>query len=121
MTVRDLVIFLGDRGFFADKTQLTAMDVMLFLKFSSVVKALEEGEEDNFRKFFTLFSSEKVTFVEFVQTIAFIGMKVIPYDWEMEQKFEYTIENIDAWKPLVPPPTAQEEAPEEEEEAREAN
>lgn len=117
MKVRDLILFLGDRGFFDDAEQLTAMDVLLFLRFGSVSREVEEEEEEQFRKFFTLSMHDQITFVEFVQSIAYISSKLITFDWEIEMKFTYVIEHINSW---VPPPPEEKPENEEEEELGEA-
>ena len=120
MTIRDLLLFLGDRGFFEQSNKLTVMDVLLFQKFSSVARALEEGEEENFRKYFTAFPKCKVTFVEFVQTLAFVGSRLIPYhDWELIRSFEYVVEHLSKWIPPTPPSSEAEEHEEEEEKPQE--
>jgi hypothetical protein len=105
MTIRDLVLFLSDRGFFADTKRLRVCDMMLFQRFESAARPLEEGEEETFRKFFTAFTECKVVFVEFVQTLAFVGAKLIRFtNWSLERKFEYVMENLEQWKPPVPAP-----------------
>jgi hypothetical protein len=105
MTIRDLILFLGDRGFFAETKRLSVCDVMLFQRFESAARPLEEGEEEVFRKFFTAFTESKVVFVEFVQTLAFVGSKLIRFtNWALERKFEYVVENLEHWKPPVQGP-----------------
>jgi hypothetical protein len=117
MTARDLIIFLGERGFFSGCKHLTVMVVLLFLNFGSVARPLQEGEEDYFRKFFTSFTRSKVTFIEFVQTLAFVGSKLIIFEWPLEKKFAYVVEHLEAWVPAPPGPgdvvpTEEEEKPE---------
>jgi hypothetical protein len=105
MTVRDLILFLGDRGFFGEHRHLSVLDVLLFQRFGSVTRELAEGEEEAFRKFFTSFTKSRVTFVEFVQTLAFVGSKLVRFNWPLERKLEYVVDNIDGWKkpqPLSP-------------------
>jgi hypothetical protein len=98
MTVRDLILLLGDRGFFAEHRHLSVLDVLLFLRFESVTRELAEGEAEEFKKFFTPFTKSRVTFVEFVQTLAFAGSKLVRFNWPLERKFEYVVENIEGWK-----------------------
>jgi hypothetical protein len=104
MTVRDFVLFLGDRGFFGVRRRLQVSDVLLFQRFESVTRELQEGEADRFRKFFTSFTKCRVTFVEFVQTLAFVGARLVRFDWSLEKKFEYLMDHIDGWKPPVAAP-----------------
>ncbi|OHT05761.1 hypothetical protein TRFO_26441 [Tritrichomonas foetus] len=122
MTIRDLVLFLGDRYFFEDEEKLSVMDVLCFQKFAGVTRAIEEEEEATFRRFFTSFMKSKVTFVEFVQTLAFVADKLIPFDWEPEMKFEYVVTHLDQWRPPTPPESVANESDvnEEEEEEPEA-
>lgn len=119
LTVRDLILFLGDRDFFSDE-KLTVMDVLCFQKFAGVARKIEEEEETNFKKFFASFMKCKVTFVEFVQTLAFVSNKLIPFDWPTEMKFEYVVSHLDQWRPPTPPESVNgDEANEEEEESNE--
>jgi hypothetical protein len=118
MTIRDLILFLGDRGFFSDQRHLRVLDVLLFQRYGSVTRELVEGEEESFRKFFTSFTRCRVTFVEFVQTLAFVGSKLVRFEWPLEKKFEYVVEHIDGWK--KPQPLSPEDViPDEEEEVHE--
>jgi hypothetical protein len=95
------------------------LDVLLFQRFGSVTRPLGDGEEEAFRKFFTSFTRSRVTFVEFVQTVAFVGSKLVRFQWPLEKKFEYVVEHIDGWK--KPQPLSPDDIiPDEEEEVHEA-
>jgi hypothetical protein len=104
MTVRDLVVCLGVRGFFGVRRRLQVSDVLPFQRFESVRRELQGGETDRFRRFFTSITKCRVTFVEFGQTLAFIGARLVRFDSSLEKKFEYLMEHIDEWKPPVAAP-----------------
>ena len=101
MTVRDLILFMGKRGFF-ESGELTVMQVLLFIKYCGVSRKVEEEEEAQFRKFFTSFMKSRITFVEFVQTLVWASDILIKFDWSNVMKFDYLVEHIDSWAP--PPP-----------------
>jgi hypothetical protein len=83
MTVRDLVLFFGDHGFFSDQKHLRVVDVLLFRRFRSMIRTVGDGEEDTVRKFFTSFTRSRLMFVEFVQTLAFVGSKLMRLEWPL--------------------------------------
>lgn len=95
MTIRDLVELLSARGIFYDPERLKVMDVLLFLRYGSVAREIDENEVSEFKKFFTLFMKSRVTFVEFVQCLGFVADKVITSEWTSETKFKYLIDNIE--------------------------
>jgi hypothetical protein len=80
MTARDRVVFFGDRGYFSNQKHLRVMDVLLFQRLENVTRPLRDGEQDTVRKFFTSFTRSRVTFVEFVQTFAFVGSKLLRFE-----------------------------------------
>lgn len=103
MTVRDIILFMGKRGLF-ESGDLTVMQILLFIKYSGVSRAVSEDEANEFRKYFTSFMHCKVTFVEFVQTLVWAASNLIKQDWTNEAKFEYLVEHIDQWVPPTSEP-----------------
>ena len=117
MTIRDLVLLLGDRGFFKRPSKLSVMDVLIFQKYSCVAGQVSNEEEKEFKKFFTSFMKSHVTFVEFVQTLAFVAEKLIQDKlWTIEMKFEYLVAHIDKWETPADIQSDSESEEEEEEE-----
>lgn len=94
MSVRDLIIFFGEKGFFGGSEHLTVMDVLLFLRFSSVTRAVEEEEIEEFKANFLPFTACKVTFLEFVQCLSFVAERIVDFDWTISLKFEYVVDHI---------------------------
>lgn len=115
MTVRDLVLFMGRRGFF-ESDELTVMEVLLFVKYAGVSRAVTEEEEAEFRRFFTSFMGCQVTFVEFVQALLWAAHRLIKFDWPIVMKFEYLVEHIEQW---AAPPREESDAASDEDGAEE--
>lgn len=97
MTVRDFILFLGNRKFFDDYQKLSVIQVLMFLKFGSLSAKLSEEKIDHFQKFYTSFMSQQITLVEFIQSLAFVANLLIPFNWDKLTKFRYLIEHIDNW------------------------
>jgi len=103
MTVRDLILLLGNRGIF-DGPELTVMDVLLYIRYSGVSRKVEDDEINTFKACFTSFMNVKITFVEFVQTLMWAADHLITFNWPILMKFQYFVEHIETWTPPSPLP-----------------
>lgn len=94
MTVRDLIVLLGDKSLFGGFDKLTVMDLMKFIRYSSIAREIDADELEMFEKYPMSFTQSKITFLEFVQALIFVSDRMIDYDWTGEMKFEYILQQF---------------------------
>jgi hypothetical protein len=71
------------------------VDVTIDKSFHGLMTVRDLGHT---QEFFTSFKRSHVTFVEFVQALAFVGSKLVRFEWPLEREFEYVVEHIESWQ-----------------------